>query len=235
MKHLIQRTYHERTPDEVRTQDYWTQKFLSLTDRSHWEDVVKSSPLPELSHIRYMPPQCRVLDYLIGSDKSSTDMILFMPYLHYDYTEKRQDMADHVKKIVDSATSLPPRGVAKTADERALWAYLKRDVPLHIRRTIDQFFYDSFDSDKKVMDDVPARNQDQVTQRFMRAQNEWKGDDPLLLMVDQLWMVLLEDGKLLTVWCKIYSNAYQTLSSQRSRNVGESRTCMRQTLSRRQI
>ena len=119
-----------------------------------------------------------------------------MPYLHYEYTSKRESMADTIDKVREGIRSAPPRPQANTPDQNSLWAYLRRDIPLHIRRTLDQFYYDALDSDTPQKTGVPPRNLDQVTQRFMRAQPEWKNDDPLMLMVDQLWMVLLEDSKL---------------------------------------
>ncbi|KAF2664710.1 hypothetical protein BT63DRAFT_418056 [Microthyrium microscopicum] len=201
IKDLIQRTYRERDEENGRQRAYFIRKFQSITDKSHWEDMVIASPLPELTHIRHMTPRCRVLPYYgIPEDIPSADMILFMPYLHYEYTEKRESMAKAVNRIRNGARKWPARSEEHSADENSLWAYLKKDIPLHIRRTLDQFYYDSFDSDKSEMEDVPPRNQDQVVQRFMKSQKEWKGQDPLLLMVDQLWMVMLEDDTLITAF-----------------------------------
>lgn len=139
---------------------------------------VLCSPLPDIGY---------------PDDQASADMILFvslvvflsfgclanflkMPYLHYEKTEARDQMAKVIAQVRGGGRSWPSRSNENKPHENSLWAYLKRDIPLHVRRTLDQFFYDAFDSDKSKMTDVPARNQDQVTQRFMRARNEWKAE-----------------------------------------------------------
>lgn len=126
-------------------------------------------------------------------------MILFMPYMHYELTSNRQEMARTMQEVRQRTIPLRPR--ANTPDQNAIWAYMRsksdtrREMPLHVRRTLDQFYYDALDSDTPQKPGVPPRNEDQVTQRFMKSQKAWCKDDPLLIMVDQIWMVLLEDGK----------------------------------------
>jgi hypothetical protein len=115
--------------------------------------------------------------------------------LHYEYTSRRQNMAETVDQVIESERRRPPKPQSNTPDQNSIWAYLRKDVPLHMRRTLDQFYYNALNSDTPQKSGVPPRNLDQVTQRFMRGQEEWKNDDPLMLMVDQLWMVLLEDGE----------------------------------------
>jgi hypothetical protein len=160
------------------------------------------SPLPELAHIRHLRPRCKTLPYeTFPPEKTPADMIMFMPYLHYEYTSRRQKMLETVEQVREGVRSGPPRPQSNTPDQNAIWAYLRRDMPLHIRRTLDQFYYDALDSDTPQKRGVPPRNKDQVIQRFMKSQEQWKRDDPLMLMVDQLWMVLLEDGETLA---KVY-------------------------------
>jgi hypothetical protein len=118
-----------------------------------------------------------------------------MPYLHYEYTSKREDMKHTINQVRDGIRVAPPKFSRNTPDQNAFWAYLRQDIPLHIRRTLDQYYYDALDSDSSQRKGVLPRNLDQVTQRFMKSQEQFKNDDTILLMVDQLWMVLLEDGK----------------------------------------
>jgi hypothetical protein len=173
-----------------------------VSDNSHWEELVVTSSIEELSHIRHMFPRCRTLPYVgYPEDQVAANVILFMPYLHYEHTSKRREMARTIDQVREGRRNAPPRG--NNPDQNALWAYLKRDVPLHTRRTLDQYYYDALDSDRPLKKGVPPRNEDQVTQRFMRSQPKWQNDDPLLLMVDQLWMVVLEDGM-----CKQIVNHY---------------------------
>jgi hypothetical protein len=209
---LIQRTYRERSPDEEFSKEYYLDKCSNILDKSNWEDLITCSLLPELSYIRYLRPQCKTIPYVgFPPDKVLADMILFMPYLHYEYTSRRQSMLETVDQVIEGARSGPPRPQSNTADQNAIWAYLRRDMPLHIRRTLDQFYYDALDSDTPQKKGVPPRNKDQVIQRFMKAQEQWKNEDPLMLMVDQLWMVLLEDGNVLPFRRTVLSDLCQIL------------------------
>jgi pimeloyl-ACP methyl ester carboxylesterase len=61
MKDLIQRNYREQIPSENLSKDYYLYKCSSILDKSHWEDLITSSPLPELSHIRHLNPRCRTM------------------------------------------------------------------------------------------------------------------------------------------------------------------------------
>jgi Ankyrin repeats (3 copies) len=195
VKDLIRRTYRERISDEHFSEAYYLQKFISITEQSHWEEFVVTSPIEELSHIRYLLPRCRTLPYIgYPPDLPTADVIIFMPFLHYEQTAQRRSMAATIEKVREGVRSAPPRPENNTSEQNSIWAYLRGDIPLHVRRTLDQFYYDSLDSDAQQKRGVPARNEDQVTQRFMRDQEQWKNEDPLLLMVDQLWIVLLEDG-----------------------------------------
>jgi hypothetical protein len=105
-------------------------------------------------------------------------------------------MKNTMNKVREGIRIAPPKFASNTPDQNAFWAYLRRDIPLHIRRTLDQYYYDALDSDSSQRKGVLPRNLDQVTQRFMKSQDQFKNEDSILLMVDQLWMVLLEDGML---------------------------------------
>lgn len=192
MKHLLLRIYCERPTDGPRNEEDWFEKCHFVLDRTYWESQVNVSPISNLAHIRYMKPQCRKLESLIRYP--SEDLILFMPYLHYEKATPRQQMADTVKEVrKTNARRMPPKPESLTPDQKLVWSYLWGDMPLHIRRTLDQFYYDALDSDTPQREGVEPRNKDQVVYRFMK--NEWKDEDPDVLMVDQIWMVMLEDGK----------------------------------------
>ncbi|KAF2436054.1 hypothetical protein EJ08DRAFT_224342 [Tothia fuscella] len=218
MKDLIQRTYYERYPEDDYDKEYFFKKCGDVLDRSLWESQVNSSPIDHLSHIRYLAPRCRVMSckamfsnacdranrLLVdlrdpGGDRSpSVDMIFSMPYLHYEESKKRERMAATINQVRRVSRRHPNRPEEKEPDENLIWAYLQGDIPLHCRRTLDQYHYDSLDSDASVKSDSQPRNSDQVVQRFMGAQEKWKDEDANVLMVDQLWMVLLEDDTLIT-------------------------------------
>jgi hypothetical protein len=80
-------------------------------------------------------------------------------------------------------------------DQRLLSAYLrdKDNFPhqLHVRRTLDQYYYHA-------MDDTATRDGDQVVSRY---QEEKKIEPRVPTMVDQLWLWVLDgtDGRLNTI------------------------------------
>lgn len=61
-----------------------------------------------------------------------------------------------------------------------------RNLPLHCRRTLSQFYYHA----------KLQRPKQIVTSHF---EGNWPSEDPLTLMVDQLWMLVLSDGVYLPV------------------------------------
>jgi hypothetical protein len=125
-----------------------------------------------------------------------------MPYIHYEESKNRNDMATTIHQVRRVSRRHPIRPLENIPDENLVWAYLRGDIPLHCRRTIDQYYYDSLDSDIPQNPDLKARNSDQVVQRFMEAQENWNLEDPYVLMVDQIWMILLENDTLITSFPK---------------------------------
>ena len=77
----------------------------------------------------------------------------------------------------------------KSAEYSLLKRHIDTDRPLHIRRTLDQYFYTSLKS-------TTARDDDQVVYRY--AKNVLKGiakDELPIMMVDQLRLLMLYDGR----------------------------------------
>ena len=79
---------------------------------------------------------------------------------------------------------------------------------LHIRRTLDQYFYTG-------MKDTTARDQDQVVNRVQRG---LMNEQPKIIVVDQLWLWILNEGLALTkaelYYCwlqyRVYRNQFST-------------------------
>ncbi|RYP58440.1 hypothetical protein DL770_010426 [Monosporascus sp. CRB-9-2] len=71
------------------------------------------------------------------------------------------------------------------ADERLLRDHVKTDPPLHIRRTLDQYYF-------VTLDDTSQRDKDQVVYRGTKA------GDTRVVMVDQLWLWILDDNTIIT-------------------------------------
>jgi hypothetical protein len=77
-------------------------------------------------------------------------------------------------------------------DEKLILAYLSKndDLPkLHVRRTLDQYYY-------HMLKDTKARDNDQVVYRWAKlAKLVQRIPDPKVLMVDQLWLWIVDGSK----------------------------------------
>jgi hypothetical protein len=77
--------------------------------------------------------------------------------------------------------------IDEAADERLIREHLHSSSPLHMRRTLDQFYY-------WTVEDTSSRDQAQVVCRGTRSR-----DDPeattRVVMVDQLWLWILDESK----------------------------------------
>lgn len=132
-----------------------------------------------------------------------------MPYLHWETDEAREKMLNVIKDIESpersgtrtstgvevknlrlskwGKTLLPKAiiyGTAKKADadEKLLRKHLLSERPVHIRRTLDQSYY-------WTLKDTSSRDRDQVVYRATKDQN------PRIVMVDQLWLWILDGSK----------------------------------------
>lgn len=84
-----------------------------------------------------------------------------------------------IQKILDVAKE------ARSPDEKLILAYMFDDIPLHFRRTLDQYYYYTLPT-------TEARDTDQVISRYF--EKTWPEDENLVLMVDQLWLWILDEG-----------------------------------------
>lgn len=73
------------------------------------------------------------------------------------------------------------------SDESLLRDHLQRRPPLHVRRTLDQSYFSSFD-------DTGSRSRDQVVYRGTKGGNY----NTRVVMVDQLWMWILDENTIIT-------------------------------------
>lgn len=106
-------------------------------------------------------------------------------------------------------------------DERLLKKYLDADPPIHPRRTLDQFYY-------WTLKDTRTRDRDQVVYRGTAPKRELIHRQcvkagcknckeiimkrPRVVMVDQLWMFILDNSKCTPKVLKLWTYALQTLS-----------------------
>ncbi|KAF3398385.1 Ankyrin-3 [Penicillium rolfsii] len=128
-----------------------------------------------------------------ASHNSACNVCVYMPYLHFETAERRQKMQDAIQRA--EMLSFQPSGIkrARTRDEMLIDAHLSSSTTsLHVRRTLDQFFYPNIDTQ--------SRDQDQVVYRYQTKGpgREGPGTDPKIFMVDQLWMWILGTNLIVT-------------------------------------
>ena len=122
------------------------------------------------------------------------NIVLFMPYLHYETHEQRKKMTKAIERATGTPESLfaPDPGI--TCDEMLMRAYLPNSQSahsthnlLHIRRTLDQFYYHAISTE--------SRDEDQVVFRYTR---DHKPYERKVFMVDQLWLWTLGSDLIIT-------------------------------------
>lgn len=77
--------------------------------------------------------------------------------------------------------------IDEAADGRLVEDHLFSEPPLHMRRTLEQFYY-------WTADDTTRRDRDQVVCRATRAMNDDPEAAARIVMVDQLWLWILDDS-----------------------------------------
>jgi hypothetical protein len=90
--------------------------------------------------------------------------------LNLEITERESDLHEALKQYIDSQT--------EDRDKELIIMYADDVHPLHIRRTLDQYYY-------YMLDNVALRNKDQVVSRFGEDEDRMQ---PIIIMVDQLWL-----------------------------------------------
>jgi hypothetical protein len=106
-----------------------------------------------------------------------------MPFLHWDFEELQAKR----EAIVSSPTHKQIPSHTLVRDQKLVKAYLTDDHPLHIRRTLDQYYYHT-------LTDTTMRDKDQLLTSY---QNKNEMQPRILTMVDQLWLWVLngDQGK----------------------------------------
>jgi hypothetical protein len=101
-------------------------------------------------------------------------------------TEKRSERLERRKKRIQRIVKVAEEESC-TSDEKLILAYMFDEVPLHFRRTLDQYYYYNLLT-------TEARDTDQVVSRYFKKIWPEKENENLLLMVDQLWLWILDEG-----------------------------------------
>ncbi|KAL2838029.1 hypothetical protein BJY01DRAFT_220329 [Aspergillus pseudoustus] len=150
----------------------------------------KGTGTPKASIKRDRSPRpltiCKDKDHKSAMD---CNVCVFMPYLHFETAERRDKMQEAIEEAQGSSTPRPGIRRTPTRDELLLRAHLSSSTTsLHIRRTLDQFFYPNIDTQ--------TRDKDQVVYRYQTKGS--RTPDPKIFMVDQLWMWILGPSLIVT-------------------------------------
>lgn len=74
------------------------------------------------------------------------------------------------------------------ADKRLVRDNINTRSPLHIRRTLDQYYF-------LTLEDTSIRDRDQVVYRGTKPGRQSRSQNARVVMVDQLWLWILDDSQ----------------------------------------
>ncbi|OKL64361.1 hypothetical protein UA08_01088 [Talaromyces atroroseus] len=121
---------------------------------------------------------------------AKSNICVFMPYLHFETTQSQRKMQETIRQA-EALVSRPGLSRTPTRDEMLIRAHINSSTAsLHVRRTLDQFFYPNIDTE--------TRDSDQVVYRYQKRWSDHKAKDPKIFMVDQLWMWILGQNLIVT-------------------------------------
>lgn len=132
--------------------------------------------------LKEFPPQPEFTPKMEVNDITWTD---------FESTDKSSDEKTE-KKIKEKTRKINEKineKIKKKADEKAkessigvIEKDLYSSLPLHCRKTLSEFYYGTMLQKPKQI----------ITRHFQEC---WPDEDPVTLLVDQLWMLVLVDGK----------------------------------------
>src|SRR5436305_2062569 len=116
-----------------------------------------------------------------------------MPYLHWT-TSKRQAERSQLIKELSAITNYkrPAWEELNKSDEpiktKLIRAFLFHNPPLHLRKTLDQFYYNTLPDTE-----TDVRNTDQVVYKYAikHLQQPDRRIPPKIIMVNQLWLWII--------------------------------------------
>lgn len=222
--HILTTISRERANLDLHKTLLLDQMWLSQHNRSR-----HASP-----HARFIRPSIKTLPsrhaYNLQTDGSATprsavdgvQLVLYMPYLHWDSFQRLQDRAAVIKKRREDTRARPidseiARG--SSMESKLIWQYLMSDLPLHCRRTLDQFGYPSLrntsvrdgdqilykrtkaDKDDRPPGEISAKQTKRLSRgsaRLPGASGVSNNEAAKVLMVDQLWLWVLDGETVIT-------------------------------------
>ncbi|KAI4248261.1 MAG: hypothetical protein L6R42_009342 [Xanthoria sp. 1 TBL-2021] len=193
----------------------WSSQHNRSRHASHHAQFIRPSVrclLPEESTARH--PQGIMMP---SSASSGIQLVLYMPYLHWDSFEHLRVRATTIKKRMKQESARPADreiSMGQSLERKLIWQYLRSERPLHCRRTLDQYGYPSLrntavrDSDqilyKRTKADkdaepppLPTSKQPshtgQVSIETDPLQDKPRDNGAKVLMVDQLWLWIVDE------------------------------------------
>lgn len=173
--------------------------YAEIFGSSHWASRHTRARHPQ-HHACFLKPTCGTVSFqkLLIPDCR----YLYLPYLHFDSYRAVIKRRRLIKQRLEQGRSNPvPAWVPndESLELKLLWVFLGHDPPINCRRTLDQYQYPS-------IHDTRARDDDQVLYKLTKERLPYstsmsnfgvrnEEDDVLngnLLMVDQLWMWIME-------------------------------------------
>ncbi|KAE8353501.1 hypothetical protein BDV28DRAFT_148002 [Aspergillus coremiiformis] len=171
-------------------------------------------------HARFVRPTCihsRLSDSLpisVPGVRRDPQLAIYLPYLHWDTYWNSLQRRNVIEKRLQQGRSKPvPEYISGShVETRVIWKFLGAEPPIHIRRTLDQYGYPNLRSTVSRDDDqmlwkrtrkavdlshdrgtIPSQDHPDASKTFI---------DGKVLMVDQLWLWVVDDKTVVTFFPK---------------------------------
>ncbi|KAL4917162.1 hypothetical protein BDW62DRAFT_184271 [Aspergillus aurantiobrunneus] len=193
--------------------------FRKLINADNWySNLITARHLEP--HARYVRPACIhfKLDSppITASERHDPQLALYLPYLHWDtywnLLQRRRVIEERLRQ--GRSRPVPDDISSSSLESKLIWKFLGNEPPIHIRRTLDQFGYPNLRS-------TVARDDDQMlwkrTRKAINLNDELSNSIPLregpgpqnqtfvdgkVLMVDQLWLWIVDHKTVVTFFPK---------------------------------
>ncbi len=167
-------------------------------------------------HARFVRPSVRCLwppsvershAGRIATPSSATgdvQVVVYLPYLHWDSFENLKKREEVIKRRREQPEALPVAkdvAIGRSMELKLIWQDLTSDRPIHCRRTLDQYGNPN-------LRNTSYRDVDQTLYKRTKAvnfapptelkHNYWPAETGKVLMVDQLWLWIMDDQTLVT-------------------------------------
>ncbi|KAL2872542.1 uncharacterized protein BJX67DRAFT_11888 [Aspergillus lucknowensis] len=188
-----------------------------INDENWYSNLITARHLEP--HARYVRPACIhfKLDSppIKASEPHDPQLALYLPYLHWDtywnLLQRRKVIETRLRQ--GRSRPVPDDISGSNLESKLIWKFLGNEPPIHIRRTLDQFGYPNLRS-------TVARDDDQMlwkrTRKSVNLNDELGSStsgqdrseaqptfvDGKVLMVDQLWLWIVDQKTVVTFFPK---------------------------------